>query len=69
MAILDDPPSLPKHFGKEAGAALVFGILYFGMFCYMSFMYATKRYQWKSRFSILYFHCIIRVVSQVCTRA
>lgn len=53
-------------FGKEAGAALVFGILYAGMFVYMTFMYATKRYRWSSRFTILYFHCLIRVASQAC---
>lgn len=66
--------SIPQHphrltmagqFGKEAGAALAFGILYFLMFIYMSFMYATKRYKWASRFTILYFHCLIRVASQV----
>lgn len=53
-------------FGREAGAALAFGILYFGMLVYMSFMYATKRYKWASRFTILYFHCLIRVASQAC---
>lgn len=52
-------------FGKEAAAALVFAILYFVMWAYMTFMYATKRYRFKSRFTILYFHTIIRVVSQV----
>lgn len=53
------------HFGREAAAALVFAILYFCMFVYMTIMYATKRYKWRSRFTILYIHCLIRVASQV----
>jgi hypothetical protein len=56
---------MSRPFTRDAGAALVFAILYFLMWCYMTFMYATKRYKWKSRFTILYIHCIIRVASQV----
>lgn len=52
-------------FGKVAASALVFGILYAIMFSYMCFMYATKRYKWKSRFTILFFHAAIRIASQV----
>ncbi|BEI87624.1 uncharacterized protein CcaverHIS019_0103420 [Cutaneotrichosporon cavernicola] len=53
-------------FGKVAAAALVFGILYAIMFSYMCVMYATKRYKWKSRFTILFLHAAIRVASQAC---
>lgn len=59
------PPSFTMAFGKDAAAALVFLILYFAMFCYMAFMYATKRLKWASRFTILFAHCIIRLASQV----
>lgn len=52
-------------FGKVAAASLVFGILYAVMFVYMCGMYATKRYKWKSRFTILFIHAAIRVASQV----
>lgn len=52
-------------FGKDAGAALVFLVLYTCMFCYMTFMYLTKRLKFNSRFTILYFHCLIRMASQV----
>jgi len=57
-----------SRFSKDAGAALVFAILYALMFIYMTFMYATKRYRFKSRFTILYFHALIRVASQVSRR-
>ncbi|RSH83411.1 uncharacterized protein EHS24_007095 [Apiotrichum porosum] len=53
-------------FGKDAGAALVFLVLYTCMFCYMTFMYLTKRLKFNSRFTILYFHCLIRMASQAC---
>ncbi|GMK59519.1 hypothetical protein CspeluHIS016_0801250 [Cutaneotrichosporon spelunceum] len=53
-------------FGKVAAASLVFGILYTIMFVYMCFMYATKRYKWKSRFTILFAHAAIRIASQAC---
>lgn len=52
-------------FGNLAAASLVFGVLYLIMFVYMCFMYATKRYKWKSRFTILFMHAAIRVASQV----
>ncbi|EKD02082.1 hypothetical protein A1Q2_03634 [Trichosporon asahii var. asahii CBS 8904] len=53
-------------FTAEAGAALVFLILYVFLWSYMTFMYARKRYEWKSRYSILYLHTTIRVASQAC---
>ncbi|TXT04794.1 hypothetical protein VHUM_04062 [Vanrija humicola] len=36
------------------------------MWIYMAYMYATKQYKWKSRFSILFFHATLRVASQAC---
>ncbi|WOO86341.1 uncharacterized protein LOC62_07G009822 [Vanrija pseudolonga] len=53
-------------FTNEAGAALAFGILYAAMWLYMAYMYATKQYKWKSRFTILFFHATLRVASQGC---
>lgn len=53
-------------FTAEAGAALVFLVLYAALWTYMAAMYATRRYQWKSRFTILFLHTTIRVASQAC---
>lgn len=52
-------------FTKDAGAALVFAILYFGLFIWMLLGYITGRYKVRSRWSLLFFHVIIRVASQV----
>lgn len=54
------------NFTAEAGAALVFLILYVLLWTYMTAMYARKRYEWKSRYTILYLHTSIRVASQAC---
>ncbi|KAJ7168003.1 hypothetical protein C8R46DRAFT_259365 [Mycena filopes] len=53
-------------FHGEAGAALVFLILYLVVFSWMLFAYLTHRIKWRSRWSILFFHVTIRVASQVC---
>lgn len=53
-------------FTAEAGAALVFLVLYVLLWSYMSTMYALKKYEWKSRYTILYLHTTIRVASQAC---
>ncbi|KAH8824710.1 hypothetical protein DL96DRAFT_1558493 [Flagelloscypha sp. PMI_526] len=53
-------------FTKESGAALVFGIGYFGLFLWMVYAYATHRIKLKSRYSLLFFHITIRVASQAC---
>lgn len=58
--------TMAGNFTAEAGAALVFLILYVLLWSYMTFMYAGKRYQWKSRYTILYLHTTIRVASQAC---
>lgn len=52
-------------FGPEAGAALVFAVLYAGLFAWMSTGYITGRFKLRSRWSLLYFHVCIRVASQV----
>ncbi|KAJ7493758.1 hypothetical protein FB451DRAFT_1164630 [Mycena latifolia] len=53
-------------FTGEAGAALVFLILYLGVFTWMLFAYLTHRIKWRSRWSLLFFHVAIRVASQAC---
>ncbi|KAJ7038999.1 hypothetical protein C8F04DRAFT_1034191 [Mycena alexandri] len=53
-------------FHGEAGAALVFLILYFAVFLGMLSAYLTHRLKWRSRWSILFFHVTIRVASQAC---
>ncbi|KDR73327.1 hypothetical protein GALMADRAFT_729940 [Galerina marginata CBS 339.88] len=54
------------HFGREASAALVFLILYVGIFSWMLWAYLTKHIKWGSRWFILFFHVAIRVASQAC---
>lgn len=52
-------------FTKDAGAALVFAILYSVLFVWMLAGYITGRFKIRSRWSLLFFHVTIRVVSQV----
>jgi hypothetical protein len=52
-------------FTKDAGAALVFAILYSILFIWMLAGYITGRFKVRSRWSLLFFHVTIRVVSQV----
>lgn len=52
-------------FTKDAGAALLFAILYAGLFAWMLAGYITGRYKIRSRWSLLFFHVAVRVVSQV----
>lgn len=52
-------------FTKDAGAALVFLVLYGILFVWMISGYITKRYKWRSRWSLLFFHVTVRVASQV----
>ncbi|KAJ7696951.1 hypothetical protein B0H17DRAFT_1197691 [Mycena rosella] len=53
-------------FTGEAGAALVFLVLYLAVFVWMLFAYLTHRIKWHSRWSFLFFHVTIRVASQGC---
>ncbi|KAJ6541016.1 hypothetical protein DFH09DRAFT_1174942 [Mycena vulgaris] len=55
-----------SKFTGEAGAALVFLILYLAVFVWMLFAYLTHRIKWRSRWSLLFFHVTIRVASQAC---
>ncbi|KAJ7087102.1 hypothetical protein C8R44DRAFT_752281 [Mycena epipterygia] len=55
-----------SKFDPEAGAALVFLILYLAVFVWMLFAYLTHRIKWRSRWSFLFFHVTIRVASQGC---
>jgi len=48
----------------EASAALVFLILYVILFLLMSFGYATRRLRFASRYTIVFFHVIVRLASQ-----
>ncbi|KAJ7437259.1 hypothetical protein B0H11DRAFT_632325 [Mycena galericulata] len=52
-------------FTGEADAALVFLIGYIAIFCWMLFAYLTHRIRWASRYSLLFFHVIIRMGSQI----
>ncbi|KAJ7722898.1 hypothetical protein DFH07DRAFT_284352 [Mycena maculata] len=53
-----------SKFNGEAGAALVFLILYLAVFVWMLFAYLTRRFKWRSRWSLLMFHVTIRLASQ-----
>jgi hypothetical protein len=48
----------------SAAAAAIFLVLYLLVFILMCWMYATKRLEWRSRYFILFFHIIFRVVAQ-----
>jgi hypothetical protein len=52
-------------FNKDAGAALVFALLYGILFVWMLQGYIVGRYKVRSRWSLLFFHVTIRVASQV----
>ncbi|KAF7343939.1 hypothetical protein MVEN_01682600 [Mycena venus] len=53
-------------FTGEAGAALAFLIGYLAIFGWMCYGYLTHRLKWRSRYSLLFFHVIIRLASQAC---
>ncbi|KAJ7321701.1 hypothetical protein DFH08DRAFT_1033720 [Mycena albidolilacea] len=55
-----------SKFNGEAGAGLVFMILYLGVFLWLLFAYATHRIKWRSRWSMLFFHVVVRLASQAC---
>lgn len=50
---------------KESAAAILFLALYTALAGWMYFCYATKRYTFKSRWTMLAFHTTVRVASQV----
>ncbi|KAM0751268.1 hypothetical protein T439DRAFT_356098 [Meredithblackwellia eburnea MCA 4105] len=51
---------------KDAAPAIIFLILYAIYFIWITFCYATKRFSWKSRYSFVYFHVILRLAGQSC---
>ncbi|KAF8172233.1 hypothetical protein K438DRAFT_1981685 [Mycena galopus ATCC 62051] len=55
-----------SKFNPEAGAGLVYLILYLFVFTWLIFAYTTHRIKWRSRWSILFFHVVVRVASQAC---
>ncbi|KAK7039980.1 hypothetical protein R3P38DRAFT_2902732 [Favolaschia claudopus] len=57
---------MARRFTGEAGAALVFLIGYSAIFAWMLFAFMTHRMKWRSRYSFLFFHVTLRVVSQAC---
>ena len=62
--IPSDLPASDRHFTVEAGVALLFAILYFGLFLHMVWRYNRKDYKWRSKHTLLFSHVCIRVVSQ-----
>ncbi|KAF8172235.1 hypothetical protein K438DRAFT_1851771 [Mycena galopus ATCC 62051] len=54
------------RFNAEAGAGLLFMILYFFVFLWLLLTYITRRIKLRSRWSILFFHVVIRLASQAC---
>ncbi|KAJ7153075.1 hypothetical protein C8R43DRAFT_453046 [Mycena crocata] len=51
-------------FTGEAGTALAFLIGYLVVFAWMLFAYLTHRIRWRSRYSLIFFHVIVRIASQ-----
>ncbi|KAJ7198098.1 hypothetical protein GGX14DRAFT_525881, partial [Mycena pura] len=53
-------------FTGEAGAALAFLIGYLAIFVWMLHGFLTHRIKWRSRYSTVFLHVVIRVASQAC---
>ncbi|KAJ7336951.1 hypothetical protein DFH08DRAFT_1082955 [Mycena albidolilacea] len=51
-------------FTAEAGTALAFLIGYLAVFAWMLFAYLTDLIKWRSRYSLIFFHVIVRIASQ-----
>ena len=62
--IPSDLPARNRHLTVEAGIALLFALLYFGLFLHMVWRYNRKDYKWRSKHTLLFSHVCIRVVSQ-----
>ena len=62
--IPSDLPARNRHLTVEAGVALLFAILYLGLFLHMVWRYNRKDYKWRSKHTLLFSHVCIRVVSQ-----
>ncbi|KAJ6529089.1 hypothetical protein DFH09DRAFT_1327527 [Mycena vulgaris] len=54
------------EFTGEAGTALAFLIGYLVVFAWMLFAYLTHLIKWRSRYSLIFFHIIVRIASQGC---
>ncbi|KAJ6620485.1 hypothetical protein B0H10DRAFT_1946037 [Mycena sp. CBHHK59/15] len=53
-------------FTGEAGAALAFLLGYLVVFAWMLFAYLNYLIKWRSRYSLIFFHVIVRIASQAC---
>ncbi|KAJ7783969.1 hypothetical protein DFH07DRAFT_948962 [Mycena maculata] len=53
-----------RTFTAEARTALAFLIGYLVVFAWMLFAYLTHLIKWRSRYSLIFFHIIIRIASQ-----
>ncbi|KAI5479925.1 hypothetical protein MNV49_002215 [Pseudohyphozyma bogoriensis] len=49
----------------DAAPGLIFLILYLGFFALLTTLYAQKKISWKSRYSFVYFHVIMRLGGQI----
>ncbi|KAK7018275.1 hypothetical protein R3P38DRAFT_3200638 [Favolaschia claudopus] len=55
-----------SQFTFEAGAALIFLVLYLLLFIFLLFKYINRSIQLKSRWTVLFLHILIRLASQGC---
>ncbi len=51
---------------SQSIAALIYLILYLGLFTALSILYALRNVIWRSRYTVLWIHMIIRITSQCC---
>ncbi|KAM0745717.1 hypothetical protein T439DRAFT_337746 [Meredithblackwellia eburnea MCA 4105] len=51
---------------NDAIPAILFLVLYFIFFAFCTFLFFTKRVSWKSRYTFVYFHCLMRLAGQAC---
>ncbi|KAH8818616.1 hypothetical protein DL96DRAFT_1714913 [Flagelloscypha sp. PMI_526] len=57
---------MAHSFTKEASAAIIFLAAYTFLFVCLLFGYLTRRLKWKSRYSTILFHVVVRIASQAC---
>ncbi|KAJ7257816.1 hypothetical protein C8J57DRAFT_1234952 [Mycena rebaudengoi] len=55
-----------SKFSGEVGAALAFLVGYLVVFAWMLFAYLNHLIKWRSRYSLIFFHVIVRIASQAC---
>lgn len=59
-------PKLVTMWAPLASASVVFLVLYFFIFLVLSTLFALKKVSWRSRWTVLFLHVLVRLASQAC---